>query len=345
MDITSLAIGIGIIFGGIVLALLLYALYTKFLKQALVTESKLDDVILAAFGKPLVILVIAVSIYIGVRYFMEIPEEYQWIFEGKCVMAFIVFVATWITSVFVNELIRHYGKTISEKTQTDFDDHIVAVLERSAKYVIWFIGILIILAMLSVNITPLLAGAGIASLAIALAAQDLLSNILAGTMIMVDQPLKLHDRIRIDEFFGDVVNIGPRSTRIMTVDYQLVTIPNNKITSSIIVNYAMPDIKMLVVLDFPVAYGSDVEKVMGVLRGVVNQAAREIDFILEQPAPIVLFWEFGDSSLNFRMKVWTNDCKKEIYVRSHINREVNRRFIEENITIPFPQVDVHMKED
>ncbi|KQC05699.1 MAG: hypothetical protein APR53_02020 [Methanoculleus sp. SDB] len=344
MVLEETVIGIGIILLGIIAAIVVHVFCSMLARRADSTRSKMDDIIVLSCRKPLVAFIMVLSAYIALKYYFIIPESYSWILEEKYVAAASIFFITWVAAAFAEHAVTGYGRAIAARTKTDIDDQILTIFERSIRYIIWFLGILLILATIELDITPLVAGAGIAGLAVALAAQEILSNIFAGTIILVDQPLKVHDRVKINEYFGDVVHIGPRSTRIETVDHQLITIPNATITNSIIVNYAMPDIKMLVVLDFPVAYGSDVEMVMKVLRGVVNQAAREMDYILEDPAPIVLFWEFGESSLNFKMKVWTNDCKKEIYLRSHINREVNRRFIEEKIQIPYMQVDVHMRD-
>ncbi|NYT06078.1 MAG: mechanosensitive ion channel family protein [Methanomicrobiales archaeon] len=343
MDFESAVMGIGIILLGIIGAVVTYAICSMLMRRADQTSSKLDDILVFSFRLPLTALILVASAYFALTHYFVVPPAYAWIIGEKAVTSGFIFFVTWFLSAFLQQLVAAYGQVIAARTQTDVDDQILTIFEYSIRYIVWFLGLLFILATLELDITPLIAGAGIAGLAVALAAQEILANIFAGTIILTDQPLKVHDRVRIGEYFGDVVHIGFRSTRLMTVDYQLVTIPNSTITNSIIVNYAMPDIKMLVVLDFPVAYGSDVEKVMSVLKSVVNKAAREIDYILEDPAPIVLFWEFGESSLNFKMKVWTNDCKKEIYLRSHINREVNRRFIEEGIEIPFTQVDVHMK--
>ena len=105
-----------------------------------------------------------------------------------------------------------------------------------------------ILSVFKVDITPFLAGAGIAGLAVALAAQDLISNFFGGAIITVDKPFKVGDRVKIDQYYGDVISVGTRSTRIKTLDHQIVTIPNNKITTNIIVNYSEPDVKLRITI-------------------------------------------------------------------------------------------------
>ena len=105
---------------------------------------------------------------------------------------------------------------------------------------------MLIFVNLEINITPFLAGAGIAGLAFALAAQDLISNFFGGAIITVDKTFKVGDRIEVDSYYGDVTVIGTRSTRIRTIDGKIVTIPNNKITSGSVVNYSEPDPKITV---------------------------------------------------------------------------------------------------
>lgn len=209
-------------------------------KKASGTDSQLDDILLAALGKPLVITIIAGSIYIALTRFGVLPETIagfpvdidQW------VNAFFILIGAWIASSFSYTLLQTYGTVIAERTDPEFRDRLLPILEIAAKYLIWFVAFLLLLSNFNIDITPLLAAAGIAGLAIALAAQDILGNFLGGAIITIDKPFKIGDRIKFDNFFGDIVSVGPRSTRLKTLDNQIVTIPNSKITQNIVVNYA-----------------------------------------------------------------------------------------------------------
>jgi len=344
VDIYGSFIGILIILIGILISIVIYALYHKGLKRAGETASKLDDLLLIAFGKPLIVFILACTVWYAFREFITLPSEYRWVLGGPSVTAFLIFLATWTCASFVNFTVREYGREIAGKTDTDLDDHILGILEKTATYIIWFVGLLMILCMLDVDVTPLVAGAGVAGIAIALASQEIIGNIFAGSVIMVDQPIRVNDRVRIQNYFGDVVKVGPRSTQVKTIDDLIITIPNTVVTSSIITNYARPEAKIVVNINVPVAYGSDVEQVMGILDGIVRNAAAQEDSILTDPKPVVFFDEFGASSLNFVLRVWTNDFRMERATRSIINREINRRFREEGIEIPFSQIDIHIRE-
>jgi MscS family membrane protein len=211
------------------------------------------------------------------------------------------------------------------------------------KYYIWFIAFILILYNLKIDITPFLAGAGIAGLAFALAAQDILSNFLGGAIISLDKPFKLGDRIQIENYSGDVVSVGPRSTRIRTLDNQLVTIPNSKITSSIVTNFAMPDVRGKVRIPVSVAYGTSVVRVKEILLSIAREQSALHGFILADPAPAVYFLEFGESSEIFQLVVWTNDFSLLWETQDAINTRIEERFREEGIEIPFRHLDVRMR--
>jgi len=313
-------------------------------KRASCTDSKLDDLIIMAIGTPVVVGIIVVSIYIALKYFAEIPPEYSWILDSKYISSIYIIIGAWIVSTFFYNFIQMYGKWIAAKTETEIDDKLISLLLLVTKYFIWFVAFMLILANLQIDITPILAGAGIAGLAIALAAQDILSNFFGGAIISLDKPFTIGDRIKIDEQIGEVVSVGPRSTRIKTLDNQLVTLPNSKITTSVVTNYTMPDTRQKVRIPISVAYGSDIPRVKEILIGIVKDAAAKYDFINTDPAPQVYFREFAASSLDFMLIVWTSDFIREWDVADAINMMIVERFQKEGIEIPFPQMDVHFKE-
>jgi small-conductance mechanosensitive channel len=221
---------------------MLALLTVRWLKsKAETTETQWDDIIIAAIGKPLQVAIIAVSVYIALKYFGIVPPQYEWLLDDRFVNSFYILIGTWVISAFIHDVIIIYGHAITEKSEGDWDDRLIELLELVAKYAIWFAAIILILYTFKVDITPFLAGAGIAGLAIALAAQDIVSNFFGGAIITVDKPFKVGDRIKVDQYYGDVINVGPRSTRLKTLDYHIVTIPNNKITTNVIVKFAEPD--------------------------------------------------------------------------------------------------------
>jgi small-conductance mechanosensitive channel len=313
-------------------------------KFAETTETKWDDIIVAAIGTPVQVGIVAISVYIALKWFDIVPAQYAWILSAKVLNSIYILIGTWIASSLLHDVVRIYGHALAEQTEGDADDRIVDLLELAVRYIVWFAGIMLILVNLEINITPFLAGAGIAGLALALAAQDLISNFFGGAIITVDKPFKIGDRIEVDTHYGDVMSIGTRSTRIRTIDGKVVTLPNNKITSSSVVNYSEPDPKIRYAIPITVAYGSDTARVKKVLFEVVQDAIKNTEYFAEEPAPKVFFQEFGDSSLKFVIYVWAKAYNIPDEVKDAINVRIAARFAAEGIEIPFPQLEVRMKQ-
>jgi small-conductance mechanosensitive channel len=331
------------IIAGLVIAGIARSIVKWLKKYAENTETEWDDIIITAIGTPVQIGIIAVSVYVALRYFGAVPDQYAWVISDKILNSIYILIGTWIVSSLVNDAITIYGHKLAAKTEGDWDDRLIEFLELAAKYLIWFLGITLILINLEINITPFLAGAGIAGLAFALAAQDIISNFFGGAIITVDKPFRVGDRIKVDNFYGDVIHIGPRSTRLKTLDYQIVTIPNSKLTSNYIVNYAEPDQKLRVTIPVSVAYGTDIQKVKKILLEIADDVVAKTEYLLGDPKPKVFFMEFGDSSLKFILYVWAKAYNLPDEVRDSINSRIDQRFRDEGIDIPFPQMEIRMK--
>jgi MscS family membrane protein len=341
----NLLFAIATIVIGILIAGLARGIVRWLKKFAETTETQWDDIIVAAIGTPVQVGIIAVSVYIALKYFDVVPAQYAWIISDQILNSIYILIGTWIIATLVHDIITIYGHALAEQTEGDWDDRLVEFLELAARYVIWFAGIMLILINLQINITPFLAGAGIAGLAFALAAQDIISNFFGGAIITMDKPFKVGDRVQIDSYYGDIINIGPRSTRLRTLDYQIVTIPNNKITSNYIINYAEPDVKLRITIPVSVAYGTNPEKVRQILLEIASDAIANTEYLLKEPAPTIFFEEFGDSSLKFIMYVWARKYSFLHEVKDAINTRISARFAAEGIEIPFPQMEVRMKKE
>ena len=124
------------------------------------------------------------------------------------------------------------------------------------------------------------------------------------------------------------------------MDNQIITVPNSKMTSSVIINYALPDSNLKVRIPFSVAYGTDMDRVTDILLAIAREAAEKTSWVLTNPAPEVFFLEFGESSLDGQLILWTNNYDYAWNVQDYVNRRILTRFREEKIEIPFRQVDV-----
>ena len=249
---------------------------------------------------------------------------------------FSLVVLIWKTII---AIVDWYEKDIASKTETKLDEKIVHSVRKVMKVFLFVFIIMTVADHFDLPISKVWAMAGIGSLAVALAAKDTFANMISGVIILFDRPFLVGDRIELaDGTFGDVVDIGLRSTKILSFDNTIHIIPNAELSNQRITNHTYPDIKLKVAQTIGVAYGSNMEKVKDILNGIL----RDSPDVLNDPPWGVWFKEFGDSSLNLFMRYWISDYTNKFTIIDGINMEIHRRFGEENIEIPFPQRDVHI---
>ena len=219
-----------------------------------------------------------------------------------------------------------------------FED-LIPFLENLARLV--YIGILLftLMKIWGVDVTPLLGAAGVAGFAIAFAAQDSVSNLFGGISIFMDKPFKVGDQILIEGTKrGHIYHIGSRSTKIKTLDNVLVTIPNSKMVTNPIYNETGYDPKMRVRIALGVAYGSDLDNV----ETTILKVLKDNDRILENPKPVVLFTEFGDSAIEL-LAIGTIPNPSYLATTKHkLIKEIYKALNKENIEIPYPQREVRL---
>ena len=312
------------------------------IKKAERTNTKIDDIILHAIGRPLYILVIVAGIYYAVHQTPGLDELINKYDEGYKYRQFLITIfITWVVATLAKRIIRDYGYELASKTEGEMDDRLVALADMSVKYIIWLIGIMMALQGIDIEITPIITGMGIAGLAIALAAQTVLSNVFGGVTITIDQLYKVGDRVEFGGVYGDVYEIKPRYTRVKTLDNTIITIPNSKVINENIINFAVPDASVRVKIPVSVAYGTEPAKV----EKIMFEIAESTPGVLKKPAPLLRFIEYAASSQNFELLVWIRHYDDRHPVIDRILREMFKRFKEENIEMPFNQMDVHIKKD
>jgi small-conductance mechanosensitive channel len=311
-------------------------------KKAEKTGTKIDDIILHAIGRPLYILVIVAGLYYAIHQTPYLGDLINKFDEGYKYRHFLLIIfGTWVVATLAKRFIREYGHELTARTDGHVDERLVALADMSATYIIWLLGILIALDAVGVQITPLITGMGIAGLAIALAAQNLLSNVFGGVTITLDQLYKVGDRVEFGGVYGDVYEIKPRYTKIKTLDNFIITIPNSKVINDNIINYAAPDTTVRVKIPVSVAYGTDPKKVDAILLDIANKTP----LVLKYPKPLVRFIEYAASSQNFELLVWIKHYDDRHPVIDWILKEIFIRFEMESVEIPFNQMDVHIKKD
>ena len=311
-------------------------------QRAAKTDTKLDDIILHSLGKPLYMLILVAGIYYAVHqtpYLIDLINQKDANYQYRKFILTIF--ATWMVATLAKRMVREYGYGWASGTESVMDDRLVALADMSVMYIIWFIGIIVALDVIGYPITPLITGMGIAGLAIAPAAQNVLTNVFGGVTITLDQLYKVGDRVEFGGVYGDIYEIKPRYTKIKTLNNTIITIPNSKVINDNIVNYAVPDTTVRVKLPVSVAYGTDPKKVDDILLDIASSTP----LVLPEPKPLVRFTEYAASSQNFELLVWIRHYDDRHPVMDWIFREIFKRFKEEGIEIPFSQMDVHIKKD
>lgn len=207
------------------------------------------------------------------------------------------------------------------------------------------LGVFIILQNIGLDITPLITAAGIGGLAVALALQDTLSNLFAGVQIILAKQVRPGDYVRLSSGEeGWISDVKGRNTTIHTFpDGNLVAVPNSVLASSIVMNFTLPAKALWLSVKVGVSYDSDLEAVEAATLDVARHVLREVDGGLSDEPPLVRYQEFGDSSINFEVRMKVRDFERQGPIRSEFIKRLHRRYNQDGIEIPFPIRTLVMK--
>ncbi|TYA57526.1 mechanosensitive ion channel family protein [Formosa maritima] len=209
-----------------------------------------------------------------------------------------------------------------------------------ARWLIYVIIMLITFHSLGVNVTGIFAASAALLIGIGLALQTLFQDIISGVFILIDQSVHVGDIIELENKVGRVEEIKLRTTRAVTVDNKVLIIPNHLYLTNSLYNWTQNGTTTRESVSVGVAYGSDVQLV----KKLLIQAASMHPDVINDPPPMVLFTDFGDSSLNFKVAFTLGDSFNARIPSSDIRFEIDRLFRENNVSIPFPQRDIHIIE-
>jgi len=311
------------------------------------TKTELDDIVFRIIRIPILILLVLYAFITSLRALEQEWWMQPWIYELLDMAYFItvLLIALFLAFKLFKNVVIYYGKIYADKTKTEIDDVIVPVADKVGAVIIIVVGIAILLGYIGLDLTMLAVGTIVISMVIAFALQDTLSNFFSGIYLLTDRPFKVGDLILLES--GEVCrieHIGMRTTRVYnTFEHTMIVLPNNRLANDKIVNYTEPDTQFRITVKVGVAYGTDTDKVTRILYDIANKHPN----VLKKPEkfrPSVRFTEFGDSSLNFELWVWVDHLEKRFDVKTELNREIDKKFKEEKITIPFPQRTVWMHE-
>jgi small-conductance mechanosensitive channel len=255
----------------------------------------------------------------------------------------VLFIAS-LTLMFMRlagDLVRQLGEQVPNAAPVS------TLTQTLAQLVVVILGLLVILRVIGIEITPLLTALGVGGLAVALALQDTLSNLFGGFYVALAGQVRLGDYIKLNTGEeGYVTDIGWRSTVIRTLGGNMIIVPNAKLAQAVVTNYYLPQKAMGISVQVGVSYASDIDLVERVLLEIGRQAAVEVPGMLADPAPYVtLDPGFGDWSLNFQLNLQIAEFSYQGNVRNELRKRILRRFRAEGIEIPFPTRTVHSVEE
>lgn len=256
------------------------------------------------------------------------------IMVSTLLIVILIFVATKVLLWIIRKAI--FGKRSLERIEMSNAYSLYQII----KYLLWIISILFMMQTLGISITVLLAGSAALLVGVGLGLQQTFNDFISGIILLIEGTTKIGDVLEVDGEVVKIQEIGIRTSKGLTRDEIMVIIPNSYITTNKVINWSHQSKKTRFRINVGVAYGSDVDLVVKVLEA----SALEHPQIGNKEHIEARFVDFGNSSLDFQLLFFSDNVFRIEKIKSEIRKIINRKFIENNITIPFPQVDLHVKE-
>lgn len=242
-----------------------------------------------------------------------------------------------VTMIMTGFVLKWLRKLFTRKMENDDKLKFVSIF-KFIKYLVYVVVILLTMSAAGINVTVILTASAALFVGLGLALQELFQDIIGGIFIIIDKSLRVGDIVEVNGKVGKVFEIKLRTTRAITRDDKVIIIPNHHFISDIIYNYTQNHKSTREKVSVGVAYGSDVELVTCLLQEVVTEQKG----VLKNPKPFVLFEDFGDSALLFSVNFFITDSFSDPKIKSAIRYNIDNKFRANNVSIPFPQRDVHI---
>jgi MscS family membrane protein len=314
------------------------------------TDEDHFDIFYNILKKPLHQLFLLIIIYIAAS-FLHYPEEWDLkpihefglrMIIAKTYSFILGFNITWLIVKFT-DCIAYILKEKAEKTDSKQDDQLVPFITDISKVIIWIFGILVVISnVFNINVGSLVAGLGIGGLAVALAAQETLENLLGSFTIFLDKPFMVGDLVTVNGITGTVERVGLRSTRIRTLEKSYVTVPNKKMINAELDNLTLRTSRRV---DFMIGlvYGtkhSDMQNIINEVQHLIDNHPQTSD-----TDNIVRFFEFANSSLNIRVIYFVNTMDWNVFldVKQEINFKIMEIVEKNNTSFAFPSTSVYIE--
>jgi small-conductance mechanosensitive channel len=330
-DWINLVISLLVVLAGYVVAGWLIGVALRWLVQR--SDIEVADVILKKFSGQLRWLVVILLAAFATFRLVFLSEAAIRLFRA---MYFSIFL--WTVFYVLWELIDYAVQLYEEQIESQHGDtkyeSMLPLVKKVTRFMLLMVAVIVWLDSFGVNVTALIAALGIAGLALSLAAQDTLSDAIAGLVILTDQPFRVGDRIEIEEIgtWGDVVEIGTRTTKIRTRDNRMVIVPNSTIGNNQVINYTFPDPRYRVQIDIGIGYGTDIDMV----QQLIIDTVREIDGVLPDKPVDAIYNEIGDSTMIFRVRWWIESYTEKRHMYGLVNTALQEALDAAGVDMPFP---------
>lgn len=242
----------------------------------------------------------------------------------------LFYLSSKIRNILANKIFPRYGLDIGVS-------HSIATIVR---YLLIIVGLIIIFQTSGIDLSAIGLMVGALGVGIGFGLQSITNNFISGVIILFERPIKVGDRVEIDNLAGNIVKISARATTIITNDNITVIVPNSDFINKQVINWSHNNNQVRLSFPVGVSYNEDPENIRKLLTEVVNGHPG----VLSLPKPYILFDGFGDNSINFSVLIWTPEYTDQPKIlRSELYYEIFAKFKEQNIEIPYPQRDIHLK--
>lgn len=323
------------------------------------TKTELDDRILELIYKFDNRIFSILGLYLGINYFesrvksetalknLLSTETYNFLIGTTSLLFDLLFVALVIIGIYIfskifSLILDYYVEKKNIDTSKGTLIEFIPLLRKVFLLILIVLGLLVVLNKFNVNVSGIIVSLGVGSLAIALAAQETIANMIAGFIILIDRPFREGDRIKLETGeLGDVYQIGMRSTKVLDFDNNLIIIPNSILVKSKIQNITYPDYVSRVVVDVEVAYNTNIE----LAKRILIDIASEHPLNLKEFEPLVFITNFTTNGISLRLISRTADYRNVYEIQSDLREEILKKFAEHKIEIPYQQIVIRKTQE
>lgn len=297
------------------------------------TKTKFDDIVFDKTRWPLFYFVVLYGLSVAVGN-LNLLIWLEHLVDSIAAALFIVVLSRTVEAIIIT-----WGENLAKKTDSSIDDVLLPLFLKSVKVVFFIIGVMWVLDVWQIDITPYLAGVGISGIVLGLALQDSLKNVFGGVSMILDKNFSLGDPVRLESGeLGTIEEIGLRSTKILTYDSELIFVPNGQLANMKLRNYLKPNDRVRKIVDFSVGYGTDVARVKKMVLGIL----KGIKKIHSDPYMDVVFVSMGESGLLFKARFFV-DWADAYSTWLETTEKIHAALVKAKVDIPYPTRTVLMK--